>query len=255
MTKSGDDHLDIWFLGVVEEQQILPGVLDVKSITLYRKKVESICLTNDGCHISILLKVQLLFSLWMISTGDTGTRQSTQSNRVRVTMMTLMPAVHSIISVNTVISVSINNSTKVFLLHFGYVKWCLRNPFSFSFHSSICLLLFWSLLSNKKQLCRILQQVVFWTVTPSLPPCSVPKWKMPTFQPELLFHKSLNTYKGASDWLFGLFYLYWTLNRGKGDRELKNTLSDSVTMVCWSRRLALSICWGHLSFALCASFG
>jgi len=26
-------------------------------------------------------------------------------------------------------------------------------------------------------------------------------------------------------------------------------------MMCWSRRLALSICWGHLSFALCASLG
>ena len=78
---------------------------------------------------------------------------------------------------------------------------------------------------------------------------------MPTFQPERLFHKSLNTYNRASDLLFGFFYLCWTLNRCKGNRELKNTLSDSVTMACWSRRLALSICWGHLSFALCASFG
>ena len=39
MTKSEDDHVDIWVLGVVEEQEILSGDLDGKSKTLYQKKI------------------------------------------------------------------------------------------------------------------------------------------------------------------------------------------------------------------------
>ena len=170
-------------------------------------------------------------------------------------MMTLMPAVHSIISVNKVISVSIDNSTKVFLLPFGYVNWCLRNLFSFSFHSSICLLLFWLLWVIRSNYVEFYGRLFFELSHSPSPPVQYQNEKCQLSNQSSC---SINLLIHTKEHLIGClaFFIcteHWTGVRGTGSS--KNTLSDSVIMVCWSRRLALSICWGHLSFALCTSFG